>query len=106
LCGSLGKAQPDEANRGVIVMKALFKKKYKPPKQVDGFEDIKTSQIMTLWSYINPRLNTCQVGDKVTIPMKSGKVAIYELIEKDFSTHWSSDVDWEWYILRFVGYSS
>lgn len=81
----------------------LFNRKYKPPKKI-VIDDIRTAQIMTLWSYIKPTPSHCNIGDKVTIPMKSGKTGLYELIDIDWSTHWSSDVDWEWYVLRFIGY--
>jgi hypothetical protein len=61
---------------------------------------------MKLWEYIKPPPNQVKVGDTMTIPMKSGRLGVYVLIEVDYSTHWSSDVDWEWYILRFIKYES
>lgn len=81
------------------------RQEFRPPKPTPGMPDIKTAQIMTLWGDLKPRPSECRLGDKVMVPMKSGKTAEYVLIDVDHSTHWASDVDWEWYVIRFVGYS-
>ena len=77
-------------------------KKYKPPKKVEGFDDIRTGQIMVLWNDIRPSPSRCQIGERVKIPMKSGNLAVYELIDVDYL----NSVDWNWYTLRFVGYNA
>jgi hypothetical protein len=65
-----------------------------------GIENIRTSQIMNLWTHLNPKPSKVKIGESIEVPMQSGKIGIFKLIDVD----WNTNTDWQWYELEFMNY--
>lgn len=76
-------------------LRGLFRRK--PKIEID---DIRTATIMTFCATTRPKLYNPKVGQEVEIDMKSGKTAIFEVINVERA--WN--VDWDWIDLRFKRY--
>jgi len=68
--------------------------------QIAHQKPLKFGQIHSLWYECNPEPSKLKYGETCTIPMESGKIGVYELVD----IKWHLSCDWQWYTLKFVGY--